>query len=134
MEKIAQIEHGGATYTMMSPAELKGLGVPQAVIDEAVGKLRVGHIKQECRRIYAIANAESQMNMATASAVISGKTAPNRTDAEKVILSGTEMAIEWVAAMRANIATLADDENANITDDANWPACPAEVTALAAMF
>lgn len=41
--------------------------------------------------------------------------------------------LEWVAAMRAAWAPLADAE-VDIFDDANWPSCPPEVVALAARW
>ncbi len=133
--QIDFLEYNGIGYQAMTAQELLAAGVPQATIEEAIAKIRVSQIKQECRRrIYAIADAESQMNMAAASAVISGKTAANRTEAEKAVLANAELAIDWVAAMRANIATLAADANAVITDDANWPDCPPEVIALASQF
>lgn len=132
---IPVIEHDGARIENVSVKDALEKGVPQATINAALAKHHVDLIKKECRRrIYAIASSETQMNMSTAAAVISGKTASNRSAAEKTILASAEKAIGWVAAMRANIATLAANPNADIKANASWPDCPAEVIALAAMF
>ena len=111
------------------------MGYSEAAVDAAEAQARATLISAECRRrIYSLASAETQMNMAAASAVISAKTASSRTDQEKAVLAGLEAAIGWVAAMRANVATLAADPGLDFTADANWPAAPAEAVAVADQF
>jgi len=101
----------------------------------AVADLRLDEIKQAVRsRIYAVASVETQMNMSGVAAFISSKTAANRSQAEKDHLSAYEASLNWVGAMRVNVATLAVDPNLDFTDDANWPVTPPEVIALAAQF
>ncbi len=128
------IIHEGRTFSNFTEEQARET-LPDTVVDAALAAVRIGKIKQECRRrIYVVASAETQMNMAAVSAVISGKTASNRSADEAAILAGAEAAIGWVTAMRANIATLAVDADADIIADVNWPDCPAEVTALIAQF
>ncbi len=128
------IIHEGKTFSNFTEEQARE-ALPDVVVDAALASVRVGKIGQECRRrIYAVASSESQMNMAAASAVISGKTASAHSDAEKAVLAGAEAAIGWVTAMRTNIASLAADADANIIADASWPDCPAEVTALIDQF
>jgi hypothetical protein len=129
------LEHDGREFTNFTVEDLLAAGVPQAAIDAALNKVRVDKIKQECRRrIYAVASAETQMNLAAASAVISGKTAANRTDPEKAVLAAAEAAIDWVAGMRINIASLAANPTSDFKDDANWPVVPDEVAAVMDQF
>ena len=129
------IRHDGKDYINFEVTQLLEEGIPQAAIDGYHTGLRVGEIKAECRRrIYLAASAETQMNMAAASAVISGKTASARSETDKAVLAGAELALGWVAAMRSNIAVLAADSAIDPATDANWPECPAEVLALVEMF
>ena len=110
-------------------------GASPADIAAALGADRLYSIKTECRRrIYAVASAETQTNMASVAAVIGAKTATARTDAEKGQVAAFGMALEWVQAMRGAAQTLAADAEADFAADARWPACPAEVVALAASF
>ena len=132
---IEKLQHDGTAYVNHDAADLLAAGVPQAAIDAALAEARIAAIKAECRRrIYAIASPEAQMNMAAATAVISGKTASARTDPEKDILAGAEAAIGWVAAMRATIATLAADPETDFISDAAWPDVPPEALAMIANF
>lgn len=129
------ITHNGIGYTEATPAELAARGVPQAIIDQALAAVRRDLIKAECsRRIFAVASAPTQQNMAAAAAVIAGKAVATRTDQEKAVLAGLEAALGWVQAMRGAVATLAADASADFRADAAWPACPAPVAALAAQF
>lgn len=129
------LTHNGVGYTEATPAELASRGVPQEVIDQAVAGIRREAIKAECRRrIYAVAGAETQMNMASMAAVIGAKTASNRSDPEKAALAAFEGSLGWVQAMRGAVAALAADASADFQADAAWPECPAPVAALAAQF
>ncbi|MEZ5723276.1 MAG: hypothetical protein R3D59_18265 [Paracoccaceae bacterium] len=75
--------------------------------------------RAECRRrIYAEADAETQLNIATAAAVDG-------------VGTGAEAWAEWVAQMRATWAPLAADLEADIAADASWPECPAAARDLA---
>ncbi|WP_139828211.1 hypothetical protein [Maritimibacter sp. HL-12] len=97
--------------------------------------LRLSAAKAECRaRIYAHASAEAQMNMATAAAIASGVPEPDRSPDQVSLLAGVTAALEWVAAMRATAAALAENPDADITADASWPPVPPEAAAVAAMF
>ncbi|WP_341204783.1 hypothetical protein [uncultured Sulfitobacter sp.] len=92
-------------------------------------------IKAECRRrIYAAASAETQMNMATAAAVVSAKTASNRSAEESAMLTGLGQAIDWVAAMRARVAELAADADLDFRADESWPDLPDGARDFVAMF
>lgn len=129
------ITHAGRTFIDWEKADLLAAGVPQVEIDAALNEQRLKRIKDECRRrIYASASAETQMNMATANSVIAAKTASSRSQAEQDTLAGVEAALGWVAAMRATIATLAADPQADFTDDAAWPDIPPAAAAVAAQF
>jgi len=128
-------DYDGRTLVNWTVADALEAGVPQAIIDAALTDQRLAAIKAETRRrIYAVASSEAQMNMAAATAVISGKAASARSDAEKATLVGAEAAIGWVAAMRLTIATLAADPDADFTADAAWPDVPDEAQDMIANF
>ncbi len=83
-------------------------------------------VSAECkRRIFAIASTNAQVNMAAARAagILS-------SDDEAAFLAG----LQWIAAMRAACETLIVAQDATFADDGHWPACPANVAALAAKF
>lgn len=129
------LKHNGKSYVNWEVDDLRAAGVPEAEIQAAEMKVRAGAISAECRRrIYAVASAESQMNMAAAVGVISSKAASARTDDEKAILAGAEAAIGWVAAMRAAVAALAAEGDADFTADAAWPDVPPEALAMIQHF
>ncbi|MBB5515761.1 hypothetical protein FHS89_001781 [Rubricella aquisinus] len=126
---------GGTRVTSITRQEAEARGIAEATIASAETAIHAAQVSAECRRrIYAVASAETQMNMAAAAAVISAKTASQRSAAEADILTGLEVAIGWVAAMRANVVTLAADPALNITDDANWPSVPPAAVAVAEQF
>tara|TARA_R110002012_G_scaffold247938_1_gene423910 strand:+ start:807 stop:1208 length:402 start_codon:yes stop_codon:yes gene_type:complete len=119
------ISHEGRTTLSTTREDAEALGYPDQVIADAEGGVRKDAAKAECRRrIYGAASAETQMNMATAAAVISAKEASARTEDEASILSGLDDAIGWVAQMRGRVIELADDVALDIGDDANWPPLP----------
>lgn len=119
------ITHDGRTTLSIDRAGAEKLGYPEGSIAAAEAGVRMSAAKAECRRrIYAAASAETQMNMATAAAVISAKEASARTEDEASILSGLDDAIGWVAQMRGRVTELADDAALDIDDDANWPPLP----------
>ena len=129
------ITHEGRTTLAVDREGALALGYPEAAVDAAEAAVHAKLIGNECRRrIYAVASAETQMNMAAASAVISAKTATTRSDEEKAVLAGLEAAIGWVAAMRGNVATLAADSTKDFTADENWPEVPAAAAAVAHQF
>ena len=74
------------------------------------------------------------MNMATAAAFISSKTASARSEEEKAVLTGVDASLAWVSQMRGNVDTLAADAELDIHDDANWPECPDAALAVVEMF
>lgn len=107
--------------------------VPPAADELAAARLTA--IKDECRRrIYTVASAETQMNMTAAAAMISAKPADERTAADLAVLAGQAASLQWVAAMRANVAALFAEPEADIATDASWPACPPEALALVNQF
>ena len=129
------ISHDGRTTLSTTREDAEALGYPDAVIAAAEASVRTSAIKAECRRrIYAAASAETQMNMATAGAFISSKTASARSEDEKAVLTGIEASLAWVAEMRGNVATLAADPELEVADDANWPECPDAALALVSQF
>lgn len=120
MQDIMQIRHDGTVYC--GPEIAAANGVPAEVIAAALAEVRAHAVSAECRRrIYAEASAEAQMNMATAAAVIGAKTASQRSAAETAILAGIGAALQWVAGMRAAVATLAADPASDYRADAAWP-------------
>ncbi|OKP66778.1 hypothetical protein BTE77_31380 [Ensifer adhaerens] len=102
---------------------------------EELAAARLAAIKDECRRrIYAVASAETQMNMTAATTLISAKPPEDRDTRDLSILTGQTAALAWVTAMRANVAILAAEPEADITLEAGWPACPPEVLAVVNLF
>ncbi len=96
---------------------------------------RVAAIKAECRRrIYGMASAETQMNINGVAATISAKPETARTVDDAGFLTAFEASVNWIAAMRAAVATIAADPEADTTADDNWPICPAIVAELAARY
>lgn len=81
--------------------------------------------RRECRRrIFAVADETAQMNLTAARA------AGLLSEAQQTVHTS---GLTWVAAMRAAwepMAIAGDDP----LDDANWPAIPAGVADLAALF
>ncbi|EEB86185.1 hypothetical protein RGAI101_3341 [Roseobacter sp. GAI101] len=72
--------------------------------------------------------------MATAAAVVSAKTASNRSAEESAMLAGLGQAIDWVAAMRARVVELAADADLDFRADENWPDLPDGARDVVAMF
>ena len=129
------ISHDGRTTLSTTREDAEGLGYPEQVIVEAEGGVRTSAAKAECRRrIYAAASAETQMNMATAAAVVSAKTASNRSAEESAMLAGLGHAIDWVAAMRARVVELAADPELDFLSDESWPDLPDGARDVVAMF
>ena len=130
------LTHDGKTYSSFrAPGDLLAAGVPRPVIDAHLAAARGDRVKAECgRRIYAVASAQAQMNVATAAAVASAKTASSRSAEEAALIAGAAAGIGWVAAMRAAIAPLAADPGADFTDDAAWPDCPPEASDVYSRF
>lgn len=132
---VSEIEHAGRVYAGLSVFDLLEAGVPQAAIDAALLGARAQAAKVECRRrIYAVASAETQLNMASAATAVSLKTASARTDREKALAEVFVAALDWVAAMRAAVDGVVGDASRAIDDDAAWPECPDAVRTLAASF
>jgi hypothetical protein len=129
------ITHEGRTTFSVTREDAEALGYPKAAVDEAERNVRTKLVKLECRRrIYAAASAETQMNMATAAAFISSKTASTRSEQEKAVLAGIDASLAWVADMRANVAALTDDADLGIYDDVHWPECPEAALAVVQMY
>lgn len=89
-------------------------------------QLLLNYVKEECRnRIYAVADETAQMNLAAAAAT-------GLLSAED--LATFKSSLAWVAAMRANVATLVGADDEDYSDDAKWPAVPAGVAELGAKY
>ena len=132
---ISSIETPAGRLLNATIEEARALGAAEADVAAAIAGERTRAVKMECRRrIYAVASAETQTNMASLAAVIGAKTASARSEAEKEQLAAFSMALEWVQSMRGAAATLAAAPDDDILADASWPPCPAEVAALAAGF
>jgi hypothetical protein len=132
---LLTVKEGNRSTSDVSAQDALSLGYSSSAIAQAEAEARSGLAKRECRRrIYATASAETQMNMATAGAFFSSKTASARSESEKSVLSGIEASLAWVAKMRENVATLAADTELDIADDANWPECPDAALAVVGMF
>lgn len=132
---LMTITHAGVGYVNCTAAHLAAAGVPAQAIADATAGVRRAFVKAECRRrIYGVASAETQMNMAAAATIISAKTASTRTEAEKALMAAFAASLEWVQDMRAAIETITADAAADVAADASWPPCPQEVVALAAQF
>lgn len=87
---------------------------------------RAVQIKAETtRRIDAVASPYARENMIGAAAA--GVLAPEQQAAYAA-------SVQWITDMRAACQALIADAAADFTDDANWPAVPAEVVTLAAQF
>lgn len=91
---------------------------------EALARRRIT-AQQECRRrIFAVADETAQMNLTAARA------AGLLTSAQQTTHTA---GLGWVADMRAAWGPMADAGD-DPFDDANWPAIPAGVVELAALF
>lgn len=125
------VEFGGKVFQSMTESQLAEAGVPAGVIEAKKLDERRRDVSSECRRrIYAAASAETQMNMATAAAVISGKAAADRSDDESTVMVGVSAALSWVTAMRANVDALTVATAANYLSDGEWPDLPSEAAAV----
>jgi hypothetical protein len=132
---MLSFEHNGRVYTNWTEESARSAGVPESIITEAKQGVRRTAVSAECRRrIYAVASAEAQMNMATAAAVISAKAETDRTEEDNTVLDGVHLALAWVADMRAAFEALATDPQADFLIDAAWPALPPEIPPLIDRF
>ncbi len=132
---MLSFEYNGRRFEQWTEEAAARDGVPSDVIWAAkLADYRL-QVSAECRRrIYAAASAETQMNMATATAVISAKAETDRTDDDNVVLSGVQRALTWVSDMRAAFETLSSNPEADFLSDAAWPELPAEVPPLIERF
>ena len=109
----------------MSNIDLSRIITAETRAAEAVA-LRAEACKAECRaRIFAVADATAQMNLAAAAAA-------GGLDADQML--AYRSGLDWIAAMRVACQTLIADGAADASDDATWPAIPDGVTALADQF
>lgn len=129
------LNHDGIQYAGFTRSQLVAAGVPENAIATAEALARRELIKAECRRrIYGVASAEAQINISGTATLASAKTASQRSAEETALLSAHALAVQWIMDMRAAVETLSADPDADYFADAAWPACPAEVAALAAQF
>lgn len=133
--RIESLIHDGVGYSCVTAEDLRAAKVPEAVINAAFLDQRRTAVASECRRrIYAVASPEAQRNMAVAAAAIAAKPAASRTEIEKAMLTSITASLDWVQAMRLAVATISADAALDPATDANWPACPSEVVAMAQQF
>lgn len=126
--KVASLEGLVAELT----AERDGLAAEVASLTQQVEALTPSpvdlpaQIKMECeRRIYAVADTNTQMNM-VAAAVAGLLDEDGRAALAK--------AVQWVGAMRAACVALIAAEDETFQDGTHWPVCPPDVAALANAF
>jgi hypothetical protein len=87
---------------------------------------RVGRVKAECsRRIYALADAHAQMNLASVAAA-------GLLTAEH--MATYQSGLGWIAAMRLTCVGLVGNVKADFMAEAAWPDIPSGVAELAAAF
>lgn len=113
----AQVDVHDAEKTAMQ-AQIDALNPPTVSLTDA--------IKSECeRRIYAIADSNTQMNMVAAAATHL---------LDEAGTAALTLAVQWVGAMRAAASGLIAAADQTYANDAHWPPCPADVVALANTF
>lgn len=129
---LAHVEHR-AILTINDGVPILGT-LPELSPEEKAAQ-RIALVKAECRRrIYVEASAETQMNMVSAVAVISGKLVADRSAVELAIFEGAEAANAWVAEMRAKAAELAADPEADYEAEGQWPPLPNVASAMLESF
>lgn len=96
---------------------------------------RLSNIKAECsKRIFAVASANAQTNMALASGLLSPKIATDTaTDEEKALFVALGMASKWANDMISRVSVLVQSDEDYTLDDA-WLPVPSEVVAVAGRF
>ncbi len=128
-------EHAGLTYANFSAEDARAAGVPEEVIAEAFTRSRHGDVRAECRRrIYAVASAETQINLAAAAALASAKTAEARSTEDTALLVAFATSVQWIADMRGTIDSLAADRQSDFLAGSSWPVCPQAVSDLVEQF
>ena len=136
---IKEVAVGDRKYTAVPSDNLQELGLSEtegaALIADHIARHRATQVSDACRaRIYAVASAETQMNLTAVSVLISAKTANARSVDEKAVLAGLEAVTGWVAEMRAAATTLAAEADADFEADEAWPECPAEALQLLGQY
>jgi len=132
---MLSFEYNGRQYDQWHEEDALATGVPAGVIAEAKSKLRRKLVSAECRRrIYSVASAEAQMNIATAAGVIAGKSDVDRTEEDQAVLDGGRFALMWVGDMRAAFEALAAEPEKDFLDDAAWPPLPPAILDLISRF
>ncbi|UOA24064.1 hypothetical protein DSM110277_02500 [Sulfitobacter pontiacus] len=127
--------HNGRLHQNFTLDNARDLGLTEEELAAALAEGRKPKVRAECRRrIYGKASAETQMNMATAAALISAKAEDDRSAEETEVLSGLNDAIGWVTDMRAAYQSISADPEADIYDDASWPPFPDGARDLVAKF
>lgn len=129
------LEHDGRRSIGVTRDEAINLGYPLEVVNAAAMAALAVVVGLECkRRIYAIATAETQMNMASYASMISAKDKAARTAADAAFLAGFTAALSWVQAMRDAASAIVASPPDDVLDGGGWPDVPPEVLAVAAQF
>ncbi len=103
----------------------KVVDAPEKTAAELLAE-REAAARAECRRrIYAAVDQQTQLNIATARAVVD----QNDPVADDLVAGASALA-NWVASMRTAWPALAANAEADIAADSSWPPCPEAVTAL----
>lgn len=120
----------GGTITVEGAIELETAGLTEisaqekAVADVAANLPLL--IKSECaRRIFAVASANTQLNMAAAHAA-------GLLSAPQAVAFADGLA--WIASMRATSKSLIATHDTSYASDEHWPTVPSNVADLAAEF
>jgi len=109
-----------------TPTLTNGVWVTGWTVEDIPAETRISQAAEECsRRIYAVADATAQMNMAS-------RASAGLMSADQ--MTAWRSSLAWVGQMRGTWRDLAADTTKDISDDANWPECPADVVALADLF
>lgn len=133
VNNLFDIEHNGRRSMGVTREQALGLGYPVAVVDQFEARALAMVVGAECkRRIYAVASAETQMNMASYASIISAKPQGDRTDADEAFLVGFSAALTWVQAMRDAVPVIVADGVDPAS--AEWPEIPPEALAVAQRF
>ncbi|TRD16971.1 hypothetical protein [Palleronia caenipelagi] len=138
---ITAARDAGHPIRMIRGAEITWAGsapdaeAQDAILSAATMGDRKDAVRAECRRrIYAVASAETQSNMAMAQGQIAARSEAERSAGDRDILSGIAAALAWVQEMRAAYAALSADPEADYRADGVWPECPPEVQDVVGRF
>ncbi|WP_438752073.1 hypothetical protein [Pararhizobium sp. O133] len=131
---IVRIEDDGIDLVAYAAERFPGLAYSLQTDEGLAQAARLRSAKAACgTRIYRVASAECQMNMAAAAAIIAATPEGSRTSDDTAMLTAYRLFRGWVDAMRATVDPLASGTG-SIADDSAWPVCPAEAINLTVAY